>query len=243
MKRFKVWYCKTNLQSFFRTFCCMNRSLTKEGEYFWPFCFPKKNPKIRDIVLNLVFYMSLVLRSLQSHLKIIEQITFPKYMLYSLSVLAHLFIWPVIPTWISRLIILWYLGHFFIVVTKSTHFTCIFLNRKAFVAKILLIVLYGNNYDLKFLLLYYGNFWKTFHSKLLIWKKFALPCLTYYQRKNRVQKFPIQSPLTTHKWEWRTYANPDIPNLIEIDQLFHFKRFFPIYTCINSFLSCGPSRT
>jgi hypothetical protein len=33
-----------------------------------------------------------------------------------------------------------------------------------------------------------------------------------------------------------------VPSLIEISQIFHFKRFFPIYKCKNSFPSCGPSR-
>jgi hypothetical protein len=33
-------------------------------------------------------------------------------------VLAHLFIWLVIPTWISKLITLWYLGHFRVVLSN-----------------------------------------------------------------------------------------------------------------------------
>jgi hypothetical protein len=31
-----------------------------------------------------------------------------------------------------------------------------------------------------------------------------------------------------------------VPSLIEIGQMFHFKRFFPIYRCKNSFPSCPP---
>jgi hypothetical protein len=30
--------------------------------------------------------------------------------------------------------------------------------------------------------------------------------------------------------------------MIEIGQMFHFKRFFPIYSCKNYFPSCGPSQ-
>jgi hypothetical protein len=33
-----------------------------------------------------------------------------------------------------------------------------------------------------------------------------------------------------------------VPSLIEISQMFHFKRFFPIYTCKNSFPYCAPLR-
>jgi hypothetical protein len=34
-----------------------------------------------------------------------------------------------------------------------------------------------------------------------------------------------------------------VPSLIEIGQMFHSNRFFPIYKCKICFPSCGPSRT
>jgi hypothetical protein len=46
--------------------------------------------------------------------------------------------------------------------------------------------------------------------------------------------FVIIPPLNSH------HARNVLPSLIEVGQVFHFKRFFSIYTCKNSFPSCLP---